>query len=127
MSKTILKYRKIPTEHDVMFFNGTNGKDIEKWSKGKVIDKEDHLEIETLEGTMNGSKGDWIIKGLNKEFWAIKPDIFEKSYEEVKDEIEEDFTTTAPTSQATGQFAFHMGIQRRNQIADKVQKILRNK
>lgn len=42
-------------------------------------DKE--LEIETLEGTMHASIGDWIITGVNGEPYPCKPDIFEKSYE----------------------------------------------
>lgn len=41
------------------------------------------LKIETLEGTMNASLGDWIIKGVNGEFYPCKSDIFEKTYEQV--------------------------------------------
>lgn len=39
--------------------------------------------IETLEGNMLASKGDWIIKGVNGEVYPCKPDIFEKTYEKV--------------------------------------------
>ena len=51
-------------------------------------DKE--LEIETLEGTMHASIGDWIITGVKGEPYPCKPDVFEKTYEpavEVKDAI----------------------------------------
>ena len=41
------------------------------------------LKIETLEGVMNASLGDWIIKGVNGEYYPCKPDIFEKTYESV--------------------------------------------
>jgi hypothetical protein len=41
------------------------------------------MEIETLEGEMSVSDGDWIIKGVNGEFYPCKPDIFEKTYEAV--------------------------------------------
>ena len=37
--------------------------------------------IETLEGNMQASEGDWIIRGVNGEFYPCKPDIFEKTYE----------------------------------------------
>ena len=37
--------------------------------------------IPTLEGVMRASVGDWIIKGVNGEFYPCKPDIFEKTYE----------------------------------------------
>ncbi len=43
------------------------------------------INIETLEGTMIASKGDWIIKGVEGELYPCKPAIFEKTYEEVND------------------------------------------
>lgn len=44
----------------------------------------DHeLIIHTLEGDMIASKGDWIITGVNGEHYPCKPDIFERTYEEV--------------------------------------------
>lgn len=39
------------------------------------------INIETLEGTMIASEGDYIIKGINGEFYPCKPDIFEKTYD----------------------------------------------
>lgn len=44
------------------------------------------LSIRTLEGTMVASDGDFIIRGVEGEFYPCKPDIFRKTYEEVKDE-----------------------------------------
>lgn len=41
--------------------------------------------IETLEGKMLASYGDYIIKGVNGEFYPCKPDIFEKTYDKVAD------------------------------------------
>jgi hypothetical protein len=41
----------------------------------------DQIEIHTLEGLMLANVGDWIIKGVNGEFYPCKPDIFEKTYE----------------------------------------------
>lgn len=38
--------------------------------------------IETLEGRMLANYGDYIIKGVNGEFYPCKPDIFEKTYDE---------------------------------------------
>lgn len=40
--------------------------------------------IETLEGNMHADFGDWIIKGVQGEFYSCKPDIFEATYEEVE-------------------------------------------
>jgi len=44
-------------------------------------DEDPVLKIETLEGTMIAQIGDFIIKGVNGEFYPCKPDIFEKTYE----------------------------------------------
>lgn len=41
------------------------------------------LHIDTLEGTMTASPGDWIIQGVNDELYPCKPDIFQKTYEPV--------------------------------------------
>jgi hypothetical protein len=41
------------------------------------------LYIETLEGAMEASDGDWIIKGVKGEFYPCKPDIFEATYDVV--------------------------------------------
>ena len=41
--------------------------------------------IETLEGVMHASPGDWIITGVNGEKYPCKPDIFGKTYEAVPD------------------------------------------
>lgn len=46
-------------------------------------DKE--MDIETLEGTMHASVGDYIITGVNGEQYPCKPDIFDKTYERVEE------------------------------------------
>lgn len=46
-------------------------------------DNEDALEIHTLEGNHRCDYGDWIIKGIQGEFYPCKPEIFEATYEEV--------------------------------------------
>ena len=50
-----------------------------------ALAKEKHttILIPTLEGVMTVLPGDWIIKGVNGEFYPCKPDIFDKTYEYV--------------------------------------------
>ena len=43
------------------------------------------LFIETLEGVMAASVGDYVIKGVRGEIYPCKPDIFKETYEEVKE------------------------------------------
>ena len=52
------------------------------WEVGKGIPNEE-LIIHTLEGDMIASRNDYIIKGIKGEVCPCKPDIFEKTYEEV--------------------------------------------
>jgi hypothetical protein len=47
------------------------------------LDKNYGLIIQTLEGDMQAQPLDWIIKGVNGEFYPCKPDIFEKTYEPI--------------------------------------------
>lgn len=41
------------------------------------------LKIHTLEGIHEGREGDYIIRGVEGEFYPCKPDIFAKTYDEV--------------------------------------------
>jgi hypothetical protein len=43
--------------------------------------KHDHGWIDTLEGGHIVCPGDWIIRGVQGEFYPCKPDIFEATYE----------------------------------------------
>jgi hypothetical protein len=49
------------------------------------IDGNPVLVILTLEGAMTAALGDWIIKGVNGEYYPCKPDIFEKTYERIEE------------------------------------------
>ena len=83
------QYRKKPVVIEAIQFNGKNAEEIEQWSNNNVkrgLVSEDtltkvYLEIETLEGTMTAQPNDYIIKGVNGEFYPCKPDIFEKTYD----------------------------------------------
>lgn len=43
------------------------------------------VKIQTKEGTMSAQPGDYIIKGIQNEYYPVKPDIFEATYEVVED------------------------------------------
>lgn len=86
-----MKYRKKPVIIEAIQFidNADRIMEIHEFLGGDTmgINYEDkynpYIKIETLEGTMKASVGDYIIKGVNGEFYPCKPDIFEKTYEEV--------------------------------------------
>lgn len=96
---SIERYRKKPVEIDAMRFEYTHEclKELKEWmgdSFGRYT-KDRHplargeLEVRTLEDGVNlkathiATEGDYIIRGVHGEFYACKPDIFEKTYEQV--------------------------------------------
>lgn len=44
-------------------------------------ERDEGLDISTLEGVMRADPSDWIIKGVKGEFYPCKPDIFAATYE----------------------------------------------
>lgn len=87
----VKKARKKPVEIEFMQFSDINSvEDISSWAEGKIKHKVSHkfnigyMYIETLEGTMTASLGDYIVKGIDGEFYPVKPDIFEQTYEVLK-------------------------------------------
>lgn len=88
------RYKTKPCEIEAIQFNGNNLKEIEEFAKEKCMMARfsgtecTGIGIDTLEGCMNASVGDYIIKGLKGEFYPCKPDIFEKKYELIREEGE---------------------------------------
>lgn len=87
------KYRKKPVTIEAVKWNGYNLDEIKSFTGNHADVKYDEkggeviadLFIHTLEGDMHASKGDYIIKGVRGEFYPCKPDIFNQTYEEVKE------------------------------------------
>lgn len=89
------KFKKKPVVIEARQLNGATLFEIIKWvdaEGGKTgewcwdVDEdqfivERYFNIETLEGVMKATEGDWIIKGVSGEFYPCKPDIFEITYE----------------------------------------------
>ena len=48
--------------------------------KIKCVQINEPFEVITLEGTMKGKKGDWLMVGISGEMYACANDIFEKTY-----------------------------------------------
>lgn len=94
-----MKYKKKPITIEAIRWNGLNLEEIKKfvgnsliyeifdeaWKLGKGRPMVE-MKIKTLEGIMTVSEGDYIIKGVQGEFYPCKPDIFEETYEQVENE-----------------------------------------
>lgn len=88
-----MKYRKKPVIIEAIQWTGLNLEEIREfvgeslqynildtaWEVGKGVPHV-YMQICTLEGNHECTKGDFIIKGINGEFYPCKPDIFEKTY-----------------------------------------------
>lgn len=94
----VKKYQTKKCTIEALKFTGANAIEAEKFV-GKALQKEVYsssayevgkgplivsLFIDTLEGRMKVSPGDYIIKGLQGEFYPCKTDIFNQKYEEIK-------------------------------------------
>lgn len=95
-----MKYRKKPVEIEAIKFEYTAegifqlkafcGDYLGRVKKERHIDAKAEAEIRTLEDgetlkvTHIATEGDWIVKGVQGEFYAIKPEIFEMTYEKVE-------------------------------------------
>lgn len=83
------KFRKKPVVVEAEQFTDENKDMVFNFvtcNKYPTTDENDKptLTIQTLEGDMTAQLGDWIIKGVQGEFYPCKPDIFKETYEEVQ-------------------------------------------
>lgn len=79
-----MKYRKKPVVIEAEQWTGANLNDDESmFQDPRVIIHEEHKQfmVGTLEGSMTGQIGDWLIRGVKGELYPCKPDIFEATYE----------------------------------------------
>lgn len=78
-----MKFRKKPIVIEARQYtrNGMEAEAVAEWCGGNQTD--DGCHIDTLEGTMLAEYWDWIIKGVEGEFYPCKRSIFEKTYEKV--------------------------------------------
>lgn len=82
------KYVKKPVTIEAVQWTGDNRKDIWDFCTLAYFNTDFEtgdlcLMIQTLEGAMEASVGDYIIKGIKGEFYPCKPDIFALTYDEV--------------------------------------------
>lgn len=80
------KYVKKPVEVEAIQWNGENTTEILAFCHDCFSYKKNDfavLVINTLEGTMKASIGDYVIRGIKGEFYACKPDIFLLTYDAV--------------------------------------------
>lgn len=81
----IKQYRKKPVVIEAVQWTGRNKAEVQDFVSRHLYEDAAHrrIIIPTLEGDHIASTGDYIIKGVHGEFYPCKPDIFEKTYEEV--------------------------------------------
>jgi len=84
----VKRYRKKPVEIEAMRVEDGAVSTVTKWCGGRALkDGTQHVGvlIYTLEGAMRAELGDYVIKGVQGEFYPCKPGIFDQTYEEVRE------------------------------------------
>lgn len=72
------------TKPETLRYHDQVPEDDSRPDKGTYIDPATgDMMIRTLEGDMRAEYGDYIIQGVQGEFYPCKPDIFEATYEDV--------------------------------------------
>lgn len=86
-------YRKKPVEIEAhKLSNEETVSDWPMWLSDRLetgdvgLNEDGSINIRTLEGTMRGEVGDWIIQGVKGEIYPCKPDIFEATYDKVEND-----------------------------------------
>lgn len=76
-------YRKRPVTIEAVQWHGDNLEEIVAFAGDDVFWDVDSqtLRVGTLEGVMVASQGDFVIKGIDGEFYPCKPGIFQATYE----------------------------------------------
>lgn len=91
-SKLKIKYyRKKPVAIEAVQLTRENALEVLAWINSKATDRltqtfDNGLSIATLEGVMKANYGDYIVKGVKGEFYPVREDIFEQTYEEITNE-----------------------------------------
>ena len=89
------KYRKKPVVVEAMKLTDENRDEVQDWIRmhvdnacmclsGRDCAGNSTLHIQTLEGMMTATIGDYIIKGVQGEFYPCNPDIFMQTYEAIE-------------------------------------------
>lgn len=86
---SIKNYRKKPVVVEAVQLDAHNVREVAKWCNADLghtfgSTEPDALDIHTLEGTMAAHINDYIIKGVQGEFYPCRAEIFEQTYEEAK-------------------------------------------
>ena len=80
-----MKFRKKPVVIEAVHYRGEQDHNLIRLFVGSQMPLhqlgDGVLGIDTLEGVMRASPGDWIIRGVKGEFYPCKPDIFAATYE----------------------------------------------
>ncbi|VLV91793.1 phage protein [Streptococcus pneumoniae] len=82
------KYKKKPVVIEAIRFIGSNYEELREFIGENTLCSDLSIVISTLEGDMVAQKGDYIIKGVQGEFYPCKPDIFNATYEVVSEAFE---------------------------------------
>jgi hypothetical protein len=77
----MIKATKKPVTIEAVHLSKCNTAEVLAFVGKSAYEVADGVEIETPEGTMLASWGDYVIKGVQGEFYPCKPDVFVATYD----------------------------------------------
>jgi hypothetical protein len=83
---SVERFRKRPIVIEALRYTGDSAEmraAVREFVDANIDERGGGLRIETTEGWLTVSSGDWIIRGVEGEFYPCKPSVFDATYEPV--------------------------------------------
>jgi len=89
----VKRYRKKPVEIEALQWTGDNlqecidflGDSYGGHRADRTPGGKSEITVLTLEGRHIASRGDYIVRGVQGEHYPVKPDIFERTYDDIEE------------------------------------------
>ena len=80
------RFRKRPVEVEAVQLDERNARTLAGWAGGEIAWQDGGvpyiiIPFSTLDGAMRADIGDWIIQGVQGEFYPCKDSVFQSTYE----------------------------------------------
>lgn len=81
----IKTYQRVPCTVRAVLWNGNNYNEVIEFCKGHArVSSSGSIVLDTLEGTVITKPLDYIVEGIDGEFYPCKKHVFDQIYKEVQ-------------------------------------------
>jgi hypothetical protein len=82
---TVRRWRHLPVIKEAVEYTADNAAEIVHWSLGRAYTEADRLIVVTPGGDLECSPGDFVVRGIEGEYYPVPRSIFIGSYEPMAD------------------------------------------